>query len=70
MEATTTSGIIPFLTTHIVVDKITPVLKNTISALMSQAVEGHQQAISGRGVSTSMLNFNVVSIEWLKQCFI
>ena len=71
MEATTTSNIIPFLTTVIVVDKITPVYKNIINQLYSRAVEGHKQGeIHSRGTITSMINFQTVSIEWLRQCLL
>ena len=35
-----TDSIIPFLTTHIVVQKFTPVLKQTLNLLHSKAMEG------------------------------
>ena len=35
-----TDSIIPFLTTHIVVQKFTPVLKQTLNLLHSKAIEG------------------------------
>ena len=72
MEASTTDSIIPFLTTHIVVDKVTPAFKTQLNQLYSKAVEGHSKSGTavGRGAVTTMLNFQTVSIDWLRQCLL
>lgn len=62
-----TNSIIPFLTTHIVVGKFTPVLKQTLNMMHSKAIEGCKEQ-SGK-IFGSFLNIQVVTIEWLKQCF-
>jgi len=80
LGAMMTDSVIPFLTTHIVVEKITPVLKQTISALHSRAIEGSRDSRqlndvtrtgnTGPAAAQSFLSIHIVSLEWLKQCLI
>lgn len=75
MEAQVTDSIIPFFTEIVIVDKVTPVLKQTISSLQSRAIEaerGSVQNVIGNRQSgiKALLSIKTVSIEWLKQCFL
>jgi hypothetical protein len=54
--ATITSNIIPFLTTHIVVGQMTPVLKHTLNLFHSQAIEGAKSQFDKNKIFGSFLN--------------
>lgn len=77
-QATVVDSIVPFLTTHIVVEKLTPVLKSTITQLQSKAISGTQNDIFQKTTKesdaknklkafNSFLNIKIVTSEWLRQ---
>lgn len=78
MGAIVLDDIVPFMTTHIVALKHTPILKHQLSQLENQLQENMNRsglhfakrkqpgAIHRIG---SLLNIKVVTIDWLKQCF-
>lgn len=63
-----TDMIVPFYTKFIVVDKITPVYKQTLNTLQSRAFEAERTP--NKTNLLGMLNIQTVSMEWLRQCFI
>ena len=67
MEAQVTDMIVPFYTKYIVVDKITPVYKQTLSTLQSRAFEAERTP--NKSNIQGMLNIQTVSMEWLRECF-
>lgn len=63
-------SIIPFLTTHIVVKKLTPVLKQTLNLLHSKAIEGAPSNKDKSKLFGNFMNIHIVSLDWLKDSFL
>ena len=56
------------MTTHIVAEKITPVLKHTLNSMQSRVIEGMKNSKGKGQLQSSFLGIHVVSLDWLKQC--
>ena len=63
-------SIIPFLTTHIVVKKFTPMLKQTLNLLHSKAIEGARTNQDKSKLFGTFMNIHVVTLDWLKDSFL
>ena len=68
MGAMVSDDIVPHFTTHVVAEKITPILSQHINGLAhrtgSMVAEKKQNKNLG-----SWLNIQIVTIDWLRQCF-
>ena len=69
MGAMVTDSIIPFLTTHIVTNKMTQILKSTLSGIQSRAFETSSAIKSNNSSHLSginqLLNIKIVKMDWL-----
>jgi hypothetical protein len=56
---------VPFFTTHVLADKLTPHLKSQLNILQNRTIEGNHKNVVGE-----MFSVELVTFEWLKECLL